>query len=61
MDEFDRDFVRMKKRFWLFFGVVIAIIIAMTILSVILNIYCVKELFNADIPEWLKWAFLAFG
>lgn len=61
MDEFERDFARMKKRFWIFFGVVSAIIVVMTILSVILNIYYVKELFNADIPEWLKWAFLTFG
>ena len=58
MDEFDRDFNRMKKRFWIFFGVVIAIIIAMTILSVALNVCYVRELFSADIPEWLKWAFL---
>ena len=61
MDEFDRDFNRTKKWFWIFFGIVIAIIIAMTILSVVLNIYYVKGLFNADIPEWLKWVILTFG
>lgn len=61
MDEFDRDFNRMKKWFLIFFGIVIAIIIAMTILSVVLNIYYVKGLFSADIPEWLKWVILTFG
>lgn len=61
MNEFDREFNRMKKLIWIFFGIVIAIIIAMTILSVVLNIYYVKGLFNADMPEWLKWAMLAFG
>ena len=53
--------ILMKKWFWIFFGIVIAIIIAMTILSVVLNIYYVKGLFNADIPEWLKWTILTFG
>ena len=60
MDDFDRKFNRMKRFIWIFTGIIFALTIAIAILSVALNVYYVRGLFNADIPEWLKWAFLLF-
>ncbi len=52
---------KMEKAFWIFFGVCVALIIASVILDTVLGVYYVKGVFNADMPEWAKWALLTFA
>ena len=41
--------------------VMIAFIAIVAVSSIVLSIFMYKGLFSADIPEWMKWAFVFLG
>lgn len=47
--------------FAIFQGIVIAFIAIVVVSSIVLSIFMYKGLFSADIPEWMKWAFVFLG
>lgn len=47
--------------FAIFHGIVIAFIAIVAVSSIVLSIFMYKGLFSADIPEWMKWAFVFLG
>ena len=52
---------RSRRRFAIFQGIVIAFIAITAVSSIVLSIFMYKGLFSADIPEWMKWAFVFLG
>ena len=52
---------RSRRRFAIFQGIVIAFIAIIAVSSIVLSIFMYKGLFSADIPEWMKWAFVFLG
>ena len=37
------------------------VLVALAVSSIALSIFMYKGLFSADIPEWMKWAFVFLG
>lgn len=52
---------RSRRKFAILQGVVIAFIAVAAVSSIALSIFMYKGLFSADIPEWMKWAFVFLG
>lgn len=52
---------RNRRKFAILQGVVIAFIAVTAVSSIALSIFMYKGLFSADIPEWMKWAFVFLG
>lgn len=52
---------RSRRKFAILQGVVIAFIVVAAVSSIVLSIFMYKGLFSADIPEWMKWAFVFLG
>lgn len=52
---------RSRRKFAILQGVVIAFIAIAAVSSIVISIFMYKGLFSADIPEWMKWAFVFFG
>lgn len=52
---------RSRRMFAIFQGIVIAFIAIVAVSSIALSIFMYKGLFSADIPEWMKWAFVFLG
>lgn len=52
---------RSRRRFAIFQGIVIAFIAIIAVSSIVLSVFMYKGLFSADIPEWMKWAFVFLG
>lgn len=52
---------RNRRKFAILQGVAIAFIAVAAVSSIALSIFMYKGLFSADIPEWMKWAFVFLG
>lgn len=52
---------RSRRKFAILQGVVIVFIAITAVSSIVLSIFMYKGLFSADIPEWMKWAFVFLG
>lgn len=52
---------RSRRKFAILQVVVIAFIAVAAVSSIVLSIFMYKGLFSADIPEWMKWAFVFLG
>lgn len=59
--DIEKRMERSRRRFAIFQGVVIAFIAITAVSSIVLSIFMYKGLFSADIPEWMKWAFVFLG
>lgn len=59
--DIEKRMERSRRRFAIFQGIVIAFIAIVAVSSIILSIFMYKGLFSADIPEWMKWAFVFLG
>lgn len=57
----EKSMERSRRRFAIFQGIVIAFIAIIAVSSIVLSIFMYKGLFSADIPEWMKWAFVFLG
>lgn len=56
--DIEKRMERSRRRFAIFQGIVIAFIAIIAVSSIVLSIFMYKGLFSADIPEWMKWAFV---
>lgn len=56
--DIEKRMERSRREFAILQGVVIAFIAVVAVSSIILSIFMYKGLFSADIPEWMKWAFV---
>lgn len=59
--DIEKSMGRSRRRFAILQGVVIAFIAITAVSSIALSIFIYKGLFSADIPEWMKWAFVFLG
>lgn len=59
--DIEKRMERSRRRFAIFQGIVIAFIAIVAVSSIVLSIFMYKGLFSADIPEWMKWAFVFLG
>lgn len=59
--DIEKRMERSRRRFAIFQGIVIAFIAIIAVSSIVLSIFMYKGLFSADIPEWMKWAFVFLG
>ena len=58
--DIEKSMERSRMKFAILQGVVIAFIAIVAVSSIVLSIFMYKGLFSADIPEWMKWAFVFF-
>lgn len=56
--DIEKRMERSRRKFAIFQGIVIAFIAIVAVSSIVLSIFMYKGLFSADIPEWMKWAFV---
>lgn len=59
--DIEKRMERSRRRFAIFQGIVIAFIAIVAVSSIVLSVFMYKGLFSADIPEWMKWAFVFLG
>lgn len=59
--DIEKRMERSRRKFAILQGVVIAFIAVAAVSSIVLSIFMYKGLFSANIPEWMKWAFVFFG
>lgn len=59
--DIEKRMERSRRKFAILQGVVIAFIAVAAVSSIALSIFMYKGLFSADIPEWMKWAFVFLG
>ena len=59
--EIEKSMERSRRMFAIFQGIVISFIAVVAVSSIVLSIFMYKGLFSADIPEWMKWAFVFLG
>lgn len=59
--DIEKRMERSCRKFAIFQGIVIAFIAIVAVSSIVLSIFMYKGLFSADIPEWMKWAFVFLG
>lgn len=59
--DIEKSMERSRRKFAIFQGIVIAFIAITAVSSIVLSIFMYKGLFSADIPEWMKWAFVFLG
>lgn len=59
--EIEKSMERSRRKFAILQGVVISFIAVAAVSSIALSIFMYKGLFSADIPEWMKWAFVFLG
>ena len=59
--DIEKRMERSRRRLAIFQGIVIAFIAIIAVSSIVLSIFMYKGLFSADIPEWMKWAFVFLG
>lgn len=59
--DIEKRMERSRRKFAILQGVVIAFIAIAAVSSVAISIFMYKGLFSADIPEWMKWAFVFLG
>ena len=59
--DIEKRMERSRRKFAILQGVVIAFIAIAVVSSIALSIFMYKSLFSADIPEWMKWAFVFLG
>ena len=59
--DIEKRMERSRRMFAIFQGIVIAFIAIVVVSSIVLSIFMYKGLFSADIPEWMKWAFVFLG
>lgn len=59
--DIEKRMERSRRKFAILQGVVIAFIAIVAVSSIVLSIFMYNGLFSADIPEWMKWAFVFFG
>lgn len=59
--EIEKSMRRNRRMFAIFQGIVTAFIAIVAVSSIVLSIFMYKGLFSADIPEWMKWAFVFLG
>lgn len=59
--DIEKSMKRSCRKFAILQGVVIAFIAIVAVSSIALSIFMYKGLFSADIPEWMKWAFVFLG
>lgn len=59
--DIEKRLERSRRKFAILQGVVIAFIAVTAVSSIALSIFMYKGLFSADIPEWMKWAFVFLG
>lgn len=59
--DIEKRMKRSRRKFAIFQGIVIAFIAFAAVSSIVLSIFMHKGLFSADIPEWMKWAFVFLG
>lgn len=56
--DIEKRMERSRRKFAILQGVVIAFIAVTAVSSIVLSIFMYNGLFSADIPEWMKWAFV---
>lgn len=56
--DIEKRMERSRRKFAILQVVVIAFIAIVAVSSIVLSIFMYKGLFSADIPEWMKWAFV---
>lgn len=59
--DIEKRMERSRRKFAILQGVVVAFIAVAAVSSIALSIFMYKGLFSADIPEWMKWAFVFLG
>lgn len=59
--DIEKRMERSRRKFAILQGVIIAFIAIVAVSSIALSIFMYKGLFSADIPEWMKWAFVFLG
>lgn len=59
--DIEKRMERSRRKFAILQGVVIAFIAVGAVSSIVFSIFMYKGLFSADIPEWMKWAFVLLG
>lgn len=59
--DIEKSMERSRRKFAILQGVVIVFIAVVAVSSIALSIFMYKGLFSADIPEWMKWAFVFLG
>ena len=59
--DIEKRMERSRRKFAIFQGIVIAFIAITAVSSIVLSVFMYKGLFSADIPEWMKWAFVFLG
>lgn len=59
--DIEKRMERSRRMFVIFQGIVIAFIAVVAVSSIVLSIFMYKGVFSADIPEWMKWAFVFLG
>lgn len=59
--DIEKRMEKSRRKFAILQGVVIAFIAIVAVSSIVLSIFMYKGLFSADIPEWMKWAFVFLG
>ena len=59
--DIEKRMEKSRRKFAILQGVVIAFIAIVAVSSIVLSVFMYKGLFSADIPEWMKWAFVFFG
>ena len=59
--DIEKRMERSRRMFAIFQEIVIAFIAIVSVSSIVLSIFMYKGLFSADIPEWMKWAFVFLG
>ena len=59
--EIEKSMERSRRMFAILQCVVIAFIVIVAVSSIVFSIFMYKGLFSADIPEWMKWAFVFLG
>lgn len=59
--DIEKRMERSRRKFAILQGVVIDFIAIVAVSSIVLSIFMYKSLFSADIPEWMKWAFVFLG
>lgn len=59
--DIEKRMERSRRKFAILQVVVIAFIAVVAVSSIALSIFMYKGLFSADIPKWMKWAFVFLG
>ena len=59
--DIEKRMEKSRRMFAIFQAIVIAFIAIVAVSSIALSIFMYKGLFSADIPEWMKWAFVFLG